>query len=92
MRLDRIKSLAKGSVRTLQNLIEIAASYEHATNKDANEQQRKNSRHTAEFLGYVGNAPYLLRGMAMELCDIILWYAHYLDEHDDEESLEWQVL
>lgn len=86
--------LPKVLKNTFQNLIEIAAAYEHAPNKNVNKQQYDNSRHTDEFLDYVGNAPYLLRGMTMELCDIILWYAHYLDEHDDEElnALEWQVL
>lgn len=79
---------------SFQRLVEISASHEHASNKVATEEQKANSRHTSEFLEYVGNAPYLLRGMAMELCDIILWYAHYLDEHDDEEinALEWNVL
>lgn len=79
---------------SLHRLIEIAASYEHAINKDANEEQRKNSRQTAEFLDYIGDAPYLLRSMTMELCCVILWYAHYLADHEDEErnALNWEVL
>jgi hypothetical protein len=46
------------------------------------------------FLDSINNAPYLLRGMVMELCNIILWYAVYLDNHDDEEinALNWEVL
>lgn len=79
---------------SFQRLIEISAANEHAENKGANEDQLKNSRQTSAFLAKIGNAPYLLRGMVMELCNIILWYAAYLDEHDDEEinALNWDVL
>ena len=79
---------------SFQRLIEISAAYEHAENKGASEEQQKNSRQTSAFLDKIGNAPYLLRGMVMELCNIILWYAAYLEEHDDEEinALNWDVL
>ncbi len=75
-------------------LIEIAAAYEHAENRDATEEQKTNSRHTEEFLANIGNAPYLLRGMVMELCTIILWYASYLKKHEDEEinALDWNIV
>lgn len=79
---------------SFQRLIEISAVYEHTENKSANEEQQANSRHTPEFLELVGYAPYLLRGMTMELCNIILWYANYLEKHDDEErnALNWKIL
>ena len=79
---------------SFQRLIEISAANGHADNKGANEEQQKNSRQTSAFLETIGNAPYLLRGMVMELCNIILWYANYLYEHDDEEinALNWEVL
>ena len=79
---------------SFQRLIEISAAYEHAENKGTNEEQQKNSRQTSSFLDNIDNAPYLLRGMVMELCNIILWYAAYLDEHGDEEinALNWDVL
>ena len=78
---------------SFQRLIEIAGSYEHAENPDATEEQKINSRQTQSFLESIGNAPYLLRSMVMELCTIILWYSNYLDEHDDEElnRLEWEI-
>jgi hypothetical protein len=78
---------------SIQRLIEISAAYEHSENKVATEEQQKNSRQTSAFLEKIDNAPYLLRGMVMELCNIILWYAAYLDEHDDEEinALNWEV-
>ena len=79
---------------SFQRLIEISAAYEHAENKGTNEEQQKNSRQSSSFLDNIDNAPYLLRGMVMELCNIILWYAAYLDENDDEEinALNWDVL
>lgn len=79
---------------SFQRLIEISAANEHAANKNANEEQQANSRDTSSFLESINNAPYLLRGMTMELCNIILWYAGYLDNNDDEEinALNWEVM
>lgn len=79
---------------SFQRLIEISGANEHAINKVANQELQINSRQTSAFLDKIGNAPYLLRGMVMELCNIILWYATYIDEHDDEEinALNWEVL
>lgn len=79
---------------SFQRLVEIAASYEHAENTDATKEQKANSRQTQSFLASIGYAPYLLRGMVMEICTIILWYSNYLEEHDDEElnRLKWEIL
>lgn len=79
---------------SIQRLIEISAAYEHTENKNVSEEQQQNSRHTSEFLESINYAPYLLRGMTMELCNIILWYADYLYQHDDEEinALNWNIL
>lgn len=94
----KIKSLKNILPNVLKDsfhrLIEISASYEHAINKDATEEQHANSRQTSEFLNSIDNVPYLLCGMVMELCNIILWYANYLNEHRDEEinALNWEVI
>lgn len=79
---------------SIQRLIEVTAANEHFYNKDVTEDQFANSRHTPKFLETTRNAPYLLRGMAMELCSIILWYDRYLLEHPDEEinALNWNVI
>lgn len=79
---------------SFKRLIEISAAYEHADNNMATKEQKKNSRHTSEFLANIDNAPYLLRSMTMELCNMILWYDHYLDNHKDEEmnALNWNVV
>lgn len=79
---------------SFQRLIEISAAYEHTINKNADEQQKKNSRQTPNFLNSIGNSPYLLQSMALELCTIILWYANYLEDHDDEElnALNWNII
>lgn len=78
---------------SFHRLIEISASYEHALNRGATESQQANSRATSTFLEYIGDAPYLLRSMVMELCIILLWYASYSDKHKDKEvnASEWEV-
>lgn len=78
---------------SFQRLIEISAAYEHAENKSVSDEQKANSRHTEEFLNSIGNAPYLLRGLTMELCNIILWYDSYLSKHNDKEinALDWNI-
>lgn len=79
---------------SFQRLKEISAAGLHIVNKYADDEQKKNSRQTSEFLDSIGNAPYLLQSMALELCNIILWYANYLEEHDDEETnaLNWKII
>lgn len=74
-------------------LKEITDSNEHSSEFDVSAEQQKNSRQTSLFLEKIGNAPYLLRGMVMELCTIILWYDTFLSDHDDEElnALNWEV-
>lgn len=93
-----IKSLKNILPNVLKNsfldLKEITGSNEHSCNKEASEEQQKNTRNTPEFLASINNAPYLLRGMAMNLCCIIIWYANYISEHNDEEinALNWEIL
>lgn len=43
---------------------------------------------------YVGDSTYLLKSYALQLCDLILWYRHYLKEHSDKEQnrLSWEIL
>lgn len=96
------KSVIKSNKNILPNvlkdsfhrLVEIAAAYEHTPNKVATEEQKVNSRQTAEFLDSINNAPYLLRSMANELCCIILWYDQYLLDNNDVEvnSQNWIVM
>lgn len=79
---------------SIQRLVEIAGAFEHAENKDASEEKQENSRHTSEFLDCIGNAPYLLRSMANELCCIILWYDQYILDNDAPEinALNWEIV
>jgi hypothetical protein len=37
------------------------------------------------YLPHVDQSPYMLRSLAMGLCDFILWYRRFLNEHPDEE-------
>lgn len=94
IRVKSINILPNVLKESFQRLKEISAAYEHVINKNADEQQHKNSRKTPEFLNSIGDSPYLLQSMALELCTIILWYANYLEDHDDEElnALNWNII
>lgn len=37
------------------------------------------------YLPHVGGSPYMLRSLAMGLCDFILWYDNFVKENPDEE-------
>lgn len=49
--------------------------------------------HTSELLASVNHSPYLVYGMTMNLCNIILWFKHYILEHPDpkENMKNWIV-
>lgn len=38
-----------------------------------------------KYLPHVNSSPYMLRSLAMGLCDFILWYDNFLKENPDEE-------
>lgn len=38
-----------------------------------------------KYLPHVGGSPFMLRSLAMGLCDFILWYDRFLASHPDEE-------
>lgn len=38
-----------------------------------------------KYLPHVSNSPYMLRSLAMGLCDLILWYDNFLIANPDEE-------
>lgn len=71
----------------VKNLIYFSGSKEHTT-----EESKEDSLNVAEYLRYVGETPYLLRSLTMQLCDVIVWYANYLKEFPDsiENSKNWK--
>ena len=46
------------------------------------------------YLKSVNNSTYLLKSIALQLCDAILWYHNYLQDHNniEENSRNWQVI
>ena len=46
------------------------------------------------YLKSVNNSTYLLKSIALQLCDAILWYHNYLRDHSniEENSQNWQVI
>lgn len=68
------------------NMTTIIGSYVHTTSDDSD---AKETVDTKGHIDSVGGSPYLLRKIANELCDIILWYKDFLHKHpNDEENLK----
>lgn len=47
-----------------------------------------------KYLKSVNNSTFLLKSIALQLCDAILWYCNYLRDHSnrEENSKNWQVI
>ena len=47
-----------------------------------------------KYLPTVGNSPYMLRSLALSMCDFVLWYDFYFQSHrnKDENADLWTVL
>jgi hypothetical protein len=47
-----------------------------------------------DYMTSVDSSTFLLKSYALQLCDFVLWYRHYLREHPDKErnALEWEVI
>ena len=68
------------------NITTITGSYVHTKSEKSDDQEKVD---TKGHIATVGGSPYLLRKIAYELCDIILWYKDFLRKHpDDEENLK----
>lgn len=67
----------------------------HTCGADVHSRNEKdeNTKSTKEYMDMVGNSSNLLKSYALQLCDVILWYAHYSSLHDDEEinALKWEI-
>ena len=47
-----------------------------------------------KYLPTVGYSPYMLRSLALSMCDLVLWYDYYYQSHCDKEENEklWTIL
>lgn len=47
-----------------------------------------------KYLPTVGYSPYMLRSLALSMCDLALWYDYYFQSHCDKEENEklWTIL
>lgn len=68
---------------TVWNITTITGSYVHTTSDDTDEKEKVDTKGHIET---VGRSPYLLRKIAYELCDIILWYKDFLRKHPDKDE------
>lgn len=71
----------------VKNLIYLCGSKEHTCTSSVDE-----CLNVAEHIKSVGNSPYLLGSIALQLCEVILWYDGYLRINSDPErnTLNWK--
>ena len=72
--------------KVMKEMVRIIPAFCHSDNKEENEIKKE------EYLKDVDSSTFLLKSFTFQLCDIILWYRNYLQEHPDEElnALEWE--
>ena len=72
--------------KVMKEMVRIIPAFCHSDNKEENEIKKE------EYLKDVDNSTFLLKSFTFQLCDLILWYRNYLQEHPDEElnALEWE--
>lgn len=70
------------------NTTTITGSYVHTKSEGSDDKEKVD---TKGHIAAVGGSPYLLRKIAYELCDFILWYKDFLRKHpnDEENSTLW---
>lgn len=72
--------------KVMKEMVRIIPAFCHSDNKEENEIMKE------EYLKDVDSSTFLLKSFTFQLCDLILWYRNYLQEHPDEElnALEWE--
>lgn len=70
--------------RNLLNMVYVTGSMVHTENPE---------KKTFPYLIDVSNSTFLLQSIALQLCDVFLWYSKYLRTHDDDEinALNWEI-
>jgi hypothetical protein len=72
--------------RVMKEMVIIIPAFCHSDNKEENEIKKE------EYLKDVDSSTFLLKSFTYQLCDLILWYRNYLQEHPNAElnTLEWK--
>lgn len=72
----------------LIHMIHTAGSDVHTSSADD-----EDTKHLQEYLKNVGNTSYLLKSYALQLCDVILWYHEYINNHPNvsENVSNWEI-
>lgn len=56
-------------------------------------EQEKWFKDVSTFIRGIGNSPCLIQSMALQLCDLILWYKSYIDSTtEDERRRKWTAV
>ena len=70
------------------HMIHTAGSALHTENDKDND-----TKHVKEYIKSVGNTAYLIKSYALQICDLILWFQKYTEQHPDYNynSQNWEV-
>lgn len=99
VKINKETTIARGTEKIIpqivyDNIIEmrhVTGSYLHS---ESSETTITKSKFTQKYLSSVDYSPYLLNSYAFQLCDIILWFNKYIEEHQDIEinRLNWEII
>lgn len=76
----------------MKNIINYAGNLIHTkTNKSQRPDTYK--KDLEEYIDAVGNSQYLIHGLTIILCDIIMWFKHYVNDHPDPNvnKNNWEI-
>jgi hypothetical protein len=73
----------------IQNIIDYTGELIHTSNPN-----KPNKTDVKEYQNVLNNSAYLVYGMPMSLCNVILWFKNYVMAHPDpmENINSWTVV
>lgn len=74
--------------KLLREMVSIIPAFCHSDNTETDEIKK------GEYLNHVDSSTFLLKSFTLQLCDMVLWYKNYLQDHSNTEENRqcWQIL
>lgn len=71
----------------LRSMTRIIPAFCHSDNKEEKDVKKE------DYLGRVDDSTYLLKSFALQICELILWYRNYLNEHGtfEDNTANWEI-
>lgn len=66
----------------------------HTASSDVHTEHEEdtNTKHLQDYLSKIGNTTYLLKSYALQLCDVILYYHKYVEQHPNINSGDYWAI